>query len=264
MSGVLHYLLKRFPPGEHLPRPDLIIGAGHGTHLSVLCAKHACGGKSVISMQPSLPAHWFDYCLVPDHDQPKPGGNIIITRGAINTLIPSAAHLNDQGLILIGGPSRHFRWDERQLMDQIQVILYRDKNIMWQVSDSPRTPHGTSKALANLEFTNMTYHSCQRTGTDWVAKQLAQACRVWVSADSVSMIYESLTSGAMTGILSVPELKPGKLTRTLNNLFTDAMVTSFPDWQNGKPLSYPPVVLDEALRCAGILINEISHGISSP
>ena len=258
--GVLHCLVKRFPPGERLPQPDLIIGAGHRTHLSVLCAQRGGGGKSVIIMQPSLPVRWFDYCLIPDHDQPGPGANIIITRGAITTMLPSHQHQDNQGLILIGGPSRHHHWDEQQLMDQILAVLHRDKDISWQISDSPRTPASTSQALANLDVKNMTYHSCLRTGTAWVATQLAQSGRVWVSADSVSMVYESLTSGAMTGILSVPVQKPGKSTRILNNLIRDGMVTLFSDWQNGGQLSAPPCVLDEAGRCADVLLTKIGHG----
>lgn len=257
ISGALHYLIKGFPPGARLPQPDLIIGAGHGTHLSVLCAQRAYDGKSVIIMRPSLPMRCFDYCLMPDHDQPRPGANIIVTRGAINTLRPSREHDNSLGLILIGGPSRHFRWNEQQLLEQIRMIVLRDANIMWQISDSLRTPLATSKALANLESTNMTYHSCHHTGTGWVAKQLARAGQVWVSADSMSMIYEALTSGAATGILPVPEKKPGKLTPGINTLITEGAVTPFSAWQNGRSLKPPPFVLDEALRCADILLQNI-------
>jgi uncharacterized protein len=260
---ILHYLMKRFPPGEHLSRPDFIIGAGHGTHLSVLSAQRACGGKSIIIMRPSLPIRWFDFCLIPDHDLPGPGDNIIITRGAINTVLPSTVHLDNLGLILVGGPSRHHRWDEQLVLNQIQTVLFRGRDIIWQISDSPRTPPATSKALENLGCTNVTYYSWQNTGHHWVENQLAQAGRVWVTADSVSMIYESLTAGARTGVLSVPEKKPGKLTRSMNKLITEGMVMPFPDWQKGKGLLPPPLVLDEALRCARLLLQhtgQLQHG----
>jgi hypothetical protein len=257
--GLLHYLVKKFPPGDHLPSPDLIIGAGHGTHVSVLCARRARGGNSVIIMQPSLPARWFDFCLVPDHDRPESTGNIIVTRGAINTVLPSREHDDSIGLILVGGPSRHFYWNEQEILDQIQAILSHDKTVTWQVSDSPRTPSSTSNTLSRLGLNHMTFHSWQSTGTDWVAKQLARAGRAWVSADSVSMIYESLTSGAATGVLSVPVKKPGRLTRSINTLAIDGMVTTFPDWRNGRPLAPPPVVIDEAMRCAGLLLKNIER-----
>lgn len=257
--GLLQFFVNRFPAGDHLPRPDLIIGAGHRTHLPVLCARRAHGGKSVIIMRPSLPLRWFDFCLVPDHDQPEPAGNIIITRGAITTILPSREHDDRAGLILVGGPSRHFHWNEQEIMDQIQAILRRDTMITWQIGDSPRTPPATSNALARLRFRQMTFHPRQSTGVDWVAKQLAQAGRVWVSADSVSMIYESLTAGAATGVLSVPVKMPGKLTHITDTLIADGMVTPFPDWWNGRPLAPPPSVIDEATRCAGVLLKNIQQ-----
>ena len=257
--SLLHCLANKFPPGDHLPRPDFIIGAGHGTHLPILCAKRAYGGGSVVIMQPSLPVRWFDFCLVPDHDQPEPAGNIIVTRGAINTVLPSREHDDNFGLILVGGPSRHFYWNEQEILDQIRAILIHDDTVSWQISDSPRTPPATSNALSQLEISHMTYHSWQRTGTGWVAKQLAQAGRVWVSSDSISMIYEALTSGAATGVLSVPVKKPGKLTRTINILIADGIVTPFPDWGNWRPLSPPPFVIDEALRCAGLLLKNVGR-----
>ncbi len=36
---------KRFPPGESLPRPNLILGAGHATHFALLAAQHAFGNN---------------------------------------------------------------------------------------------------------------------------------------------------------------------------------------------------------------------------
>jgi len=210
-------------------------------------------------MQPSLPVSWFDFCLVPDHDQPAPATNVIITRGAINSVQPSREHDDKSGLILVGGPSRHFSWNEQEILDQIRAILIHDGSVSWQISDSPRTPTHTSDALARFDFTNMTFHSWQHTGSDWVASQLARAGRAWISSDSMSMIYETLTSGAAIGVLSVPEKTPGRLTRAIKALITDGIVTAFSDWDKGRPLSTPPYVFDEPTRCAALLLENIDR-----
>ena len=42
-----------------LPEPDLLIGAGHRTHLPLLIARIACGGRTVVLMRPTLPHRWF-------------------------------------------------------------------------------------------------------------------------------------------------------------------------------------------------------------
>jgi mitochondrial fission protein ELM1 len=42
------------------------------------------------------------------------------------------------------------------------------------------------------------------TSPDWLPTQLARADQAWVTADSVSMVYEALTAGAAVGVLDVP------------------------------------------------------------
>ena len=111
ISGLLS---REFPPGDDLPPPDFIIGTGHQTHLPVICAKLARGGISIVLMNPSLPYSWFDVCLIPEHDKPRHRKNIIRTVGALTTIHPTQKKKYDQGLLLIGGPSKHFSWDEKK------------------------------------------------------------------------------------------------------------------------------------------------------
>lgn len=256
--GFLQFLLKKYPPASGLPQPDLIIGAGHHTHPSLLCAQRARGGRTVVIMKPSLPATWFDFCLIPEHDRPANKKNIIATRGALTALTPSTQHDNQQGLIMVGGSSRHYGWDPPGLFEQIRHILQRGADIRWQITDSPRTPPATSVGLSNLAAANAQFHSCQDAGPDWVAQRLASTGYVWVTGDSVSMIHEALTAGAATGILSVPATKPDKITRSVQRLAEDGMITLYADWYSGKQLSPCPVVFDEADRCAREILNRVS------
>ena len=95
--------------------PDLLVGAGHRTHLSLLAARHNRGGRAVVLMRPSLPLTLFDLCLIPEHDLPPVGPNVLATRGALNRIRPSSTLEPDRGLLLIGGPSAHFGWDDAGL-----------------------------------------------------------------------------------------------------------------------------------------------------
>jgi mitochondrial fission protein ELM1 len=56
----LHWLGGTFPAGQDLPRPDLILIAGHATHWAGLAARRAHGGRLIVLMRPSLPRGWFD------------------------------------------------------------------------------------------------------------------------------------------------------------------------------------------------------------
>ncbi len=248
--GILNLLFKKFTTIEQLPDPDIIIGAGHNTHLPILCAKRARGGRSIVIMKPDFPASWFDFCFIPEHDKPKIADNILTTKGAINCITPSTEHMGDHGLILIGGPSKHFHWDNEYLLQQLKEILKTNTDIKWEISDSARTPEETSKALATIRMPNVEYKDYSITGTAWVARRLNLAANVWVSADSVSMIYEALTSGSAVGLLDVPACGTNKLTNNLAGLVENNMATPYNKWLLGRKLVNPPVLLNEAKRCA--------------
>ncbi len=251
------FLLKKYPPGNGLPKPHLIIGAGHRTHLPMLCARHAYGGRTVVIMKPGLPMICFDFCLIPDHDNPRITDRVIVTRGTINAITPAVNHDQSRGLIMAGGPSRHYAWDDVSLLEQINLILKKPEGIIWHITDSPRTPVSTSDALGNLKLPGVTFHSYKDTGPDWVTDQLLGAGHVWVSEDSMSMIHESLTAGAATGLLRVPVKRKGKLIKCIQSLVANNMVTSFDDWKNSGPLSPPADTLNEANRCAEYLLDKI-------
>jgi mitochondrial fission protein ELM1 len=242
-------LLHRFTPGRDLPDPVLLIGAGHGTHLPLLAARRARGGRIALLMKPTLPRAWFDLCIVPEHDQVR-GDNVLVTRGALNSVSASAEKDPDAGLILVGGPSRHHGWDEAALLAQIQEILSRDGDIRWTLTTSRRTPASTLAHLGVLSAPNLKVVPFADTDRDWLPAQLARATRVWVTEDSASMLYEALTARAATGVLPAPAKGESRIARGVAALARDGMVTGFRDWQQGKALAPPATPFDEAARVA--------------
>ena len=88
------------------------------------------------------------------------------------------------------------------------------------------------------------------TGPDWLPAQLARAGQVWVSADSVSMVYEALTAGAAVGVLDVPRKRSSRISRGLDKLAGEGWITPFADWQRHSRLNRPTHTFNEAERCA--------------
>jgi mitochondrial fission protein ELM1 len=248
-SSVLTSLMtRRFLPGAGLPPPDLLIGAGHRTHLPLLAARRAFGGRAVVLMKPSLPRVWFDLCVIPEHDGVS-GANVVVTRGALNAVEPGAKRTGT-GLILVGGPSRHHGWAERELVGQIEAIVKRSADIRWTLTTSRRTPHGTTARLQALAAANLAVVPAKDTGPGWLPERLASASHAWVSEDSVSMVYEALTAGCATGILSVPARRASRVTRGIELLVRDGLVTSFAQWQAGTNPAPPAQPFNEAARAA--------------
>ncbi len=257
-AGAINLLLGRYPPGKDLDPPDLIIGAGHRTHLSLLCAKRAYGGKTVVIMRPSLPSGLFDFAIIPAHDRSRPSAHTLITEGAINPLTPTAEHDMDRGVILLGGPSKHYEWDGQEMLGRIRTILERDSYIHWDITDSPRTPYGFSTELVRLAADNAKFHSWRDVGRDWLPQQLQEVGFAWVSEDSISMVYESLTAGAATGILSCRQKRPGKIPANIKRLQEKGMITAYGDWLLGANLTPPVEQLNEAGRAANWLLEGLA------
>ncbi|MFZ1641366.1 MAG: mitochondrial fission ELM1 family protein [Candidatus Contendobacter sp.] len=243
-------LLGRQTVWNGLPAPDLLLGAGHRTHWSLLAARRAYGGRVIVLMRPSLPLRLFDLCLIPEHDAPPSRPNVLATRGALNRIQPSSTLESDQGLVLIGGPSAHFGWDDATLCQRIAAIVVADPAMRWTLTTSRRTPPSFLESVSSMADARLTVVPVAATDPDWLPAQLARAGQAWVTADSVSMVYEALTAGAAVGVLEVAQQRSSRISRGLDHLAADGWVTLFTDWQRSLRLRRPPGTFNEAERCA--------------
>lgn len=222
--ALLSWLLRRFPRQPDWPAPDWIVAAGHATHWPMLCAQRACGGRTVVLMKPSLPLSWFDHVVVPEHDEVS-GANVISTRGVLNPMRPGDK-VPGSALALVGGISKHFGWDNASVLRQL--VTLREAWPGLRVTDSRRTPAALREQLQ--EAFGDAYQSWEQCPPGWLASQLAITEVVWVSEDSVSMIYEALTAGCRTGLLELPaNAKPGRLVRGIEALVEQGFVLKLSD-----------------------------------
>lgn len=249
VAALGEWLAGRYAAGRTLPRPDLLIGSGHATHWSLLAARRAYGGRAVVLMQPSLPNALFDLCLIPEHDNPRAAADVLVTAGVLNTLGMSQNRSRDNGLILLGGPSPHYRWNDAEVLEQVNALLSARPQLCWQVLSSRRTPASTV-ALLN-EHKGLMLLSPDLSDNP-VADALSTAAEVRVSEDSVSMIYEALTSGAPTGLLAVTRRSANRVTAGVDALVMRGWVAAPGDWSTP---AIPPV-LDEAGRCADWIMEQ--------
>ena len=252
LAAAAAWLLWWFPWADELPDPDLLLGAGHATHFPLLAARRSRGGRTVVLMKPSLPCSWFDLCVVPLHDAPRPTENSFITRGVLNRIRPGMAKDPRKGLILIGGPSKHHDWSQQSIIEQLQSIQARSPSSQrWVLTSSRRTPAGfIATARTALDTAPIQIVPYAETDADWLPEQLAWASSVWVSADSVSMIYEALTAGAAVGLLDVPAHGHDRIVSGVEALIGEGLVTSYSKWQAGSELAPPKQPFSEAARYA--------------
>lgn len=252
--GALSWLVIRhlFNKNSLLPA-KLVIAAGHRTHLTVLVYGWLLGAKKVLLMKPSLPLRYFDVCLIPEHDQPAAQPNIIETWGVLNRIVPAQKKVMT-GLLLIGGPSKHFNWDEQSVLNQLTSILTKYPQFDWALTTSRRTPSSFLTQLQTRKL-NIKLIPHEATGLNWLPSELAVTEHCWVTEDSVSMVYEALTAGCDVGLITLASHGEGRLHHGLARLRASNRVSSLQQ----------PLLLDkkivltpfaEAQRCAALILKK--------
>lgn len=246
------WLFGRFSAGTALPAPDLILAAGHATHVPALAARRARGGRIIVLMRPSLPLRLFDLCLIPAHDHPPARANVIETRGVLNAVDTAAMHDQARGLILIGGPSRHYRWDDAAIAAQVHELVSAQSALAWTLTTSRRTPAGLLAALGSPPGLDIRPHTLTPAG--WLEETLPGSAQVWVSPDSISMVYEALTAGCRVGLLQLTPRRGSRIASDIARLAEEGLVTRIDRWRGGHPLAPAPAGFNEANRCACLIL----------
>ena len=254
-------LLGQVSRQAHTSTPAIVIGAGHKTHLKLLAIGRKFNAYTVVLMRPSLPLRLFDAAIIPAHDHPPERSNILKTKGVLNTVQPKQpvnGNVAEQnGLILIGGESKHFVWNSNDILNQIHEIVSVEPSTQWTLSNSRRTPANFLQRLKTTAQENLNIVDCDNTDGEWLPDQIKKASKVWVTPDSVSMVYEAITSGTPTGLFALNTYKKNRINSGIQQLTSDGMVTTFKQWQADKQLHEPAQLLWESDRAAEWLLNHI-------
>lgn len=237
---------------------DIIIGTGSRCHIPMLLAGkqgRADGARIITCMMPDrILRNKFDLCLVPNHDAVPDTDNIFKTVGPPCLVSNQGQHDEMKGLILIGGiDEKSHHWQTSVVVEQVNEVLRGAPAITWTISSSPRTPPDTVMLLEKIdqECDNATFFRAEDTGSGWIEKQYDQNRTVWVTADSISMVYEALSAGCQVGVLPVKWKKHNnKFQRSLTGLIEKKLIIPFNEWQAGKAFDQQTILLDEAARCA--------------
>ncbi|MFK7789312.1 MAG: mitochondrial fission ELM1 family protein [Phycisphaeraceae bacterium] len=245
------------------PQPEkeagLIIAAGHTTHAMAYALRRYLGLPAIVLMNPGwIGRQRFDLSIIPKHDMVRPSPNVIVTEGALNRMTAAQNASPDHGLIMVGGPSKHHGWDNDKLEQQLNALIEKQDDVTWTVTSSRRTPDSTDtllKSLAKSHGDRFEYTPADQTPDGWVAEQLDRCGVCWVSEDSVSMVYESLTAGAQVGLIDAPRKGSlGRVVRGVDSLIERGWVLPFDTWDQGQALPTDRPTLAEADRVASLII----------
>jgi hypothetical protein len=213
-----------------LPRPDLVIAAGSGTHRLLLALRKLRGTRTLVLMKPGFPLSLVSGAVIPAHDHVQPNSRIFITEGVVNTITPLARITEKhEALILIGGPSSHFDWEDDVIFDQLSHLISQYPDWNWTISSSRRTPQALLSRLDEIAGLRITVVHPSQTHEDWLSHRLAASRAVWVTPDSMSMVCEAATSGVPTGLFELPARSGSRVAEGVDRLVQGGYVARWQD-----------------------------------
>ncbi len=234
---------------------DMLLGTGSKTHLPMLFCKKRYGIPAVTCMSPNIFFRdSFDLCFVPVHDGLAERGNVVHTVGAPNCSTDQGQHNDASGLVLLGGvDAKSHNWDSDEIAGMVRQIVTRETTKHWTISSSPRTPAAMADLMEGLclEFSHVRFFDYRKTEPGWIESQYAKSGYVWVTSDSISMVYEALSAGCKVGVLPM-RWRDGnsKFKRNEDILLQKGLVVSFFAWKQGTATWSENIGLNEAHRCA--------------
>ena len=229
-SDKLKLHLKNFIVAQEIPPKtySAVIGTGSSTYYAVKYLAKMYGAKSVTTMLPRGYRYDFDLIFAQRHDNPPKQPNII-------EIPANFAYVEVQGIytaqnpsvgIVIGGDNGTFLFDAACLSAQLEMIrsLYEGYEIA--VTTSPRTSKEIEELIASYGFDYTVIYS--KDPVNPIPDFLAQCERVFITADSTSMISEAVSFGkAHVEVLPLESSKENKFDRFILQLEQEGYLHRF-------------------------------------
>ena len=233
-------------------KPDYIFGVGSHTQARVLLLGRVYPkAKTVIMMKPNFPVNWFDYAIIPQHDGVKESMHVITTQGALNPIVNENRHQPNRILIALGGNSKRHQWNDEKVLSSIQRLVENNVHATFILTTSRRTPDTFLETLPQQNFySKLQIFPVEHTPQGWVFEEMQKAEVVWVTEDSVSMIFEALTAGCKVGVIKINRLKEDRITCSIDQIIQSNLVSD----QTFIEMLVEPHAFKEAERVATYLL----------
>ena len=208
---------------------DIIIGAGHKTYPFLIDVKkyQKDHTKNIAILAPSFKKNKFDIICAPFHDENKLKSckNIILFEGSLSKV---SLDEPDQDLIMVavGGKNNHYKFNETNIVFQINYFISIHPNKDVYIFNSRRTPASINKMLKDLALEKKEITFCDfQDDSNSFERILHKASLKLITRDSVNMIYESLSCKGNTYLIDMKSKKnDNKVVQIVNNLISNKKI----------------------------------------
>lgn len=231
--------VKGLPETGHWP--DVLIAASRSAAAVAANIRRLSRGKTftIFLQNPHLSLDKFDVVIAPSHDRLK-GNNLISTLGCVHSVTPEvlskakqvgrvllSKKVRKKVGILFGGKTRHYKMLPKTLKKYGHQLkkLAENSSIGYMITASRRTDQKSLDVFMK-ELQEVPNFLWDGNGVNPYYDILAQADILIVTADSVSMISEAISTGKPTYILPL-EGSSKKLDYFHRELLEKGIVRSF-------------------------------------
>ena len=188
------------------PLPDYLISCGRKSVIPNIVLKSYFKNfynhniKNIHIQDPKISSDNFDYIIVPEHDNPLEGNNIIKSVGALHYITEKEVENSNHEekfvvSIILGGPNKYYLFSENEIEKFIFNITQSKNNITKiNIIGSRRTPLQLFENIKKKFNTNIFNYDFSLKKENYL-KLMSEASHIVVTSDSISMISEAAITG---------------------------------------------------------------------
>ena len=207
---------KIFSNQDQFDGPTILIGAGHEVYSKILQAKKYLKKTiskdlfSIAVLRPSYKLSSFDLIIAPEHDFRKKRipENVIPFQGSLS---PTSQYPVDENMaiIAIGGPSKHYKFDQEILIRQVQYILSLHPKHKFKIFNSRRTPEVLNLRLKDElnKHPNAKFIDLNSPESNTFQESLNESALKFVTPDSSNLVFEALSVNGQTYLIQIESQK---------------------------------------------------------